>query len=61
MIGGLADMAELGLEYALSDSAEALIQVVAAPAGIAELALALWLVVRGIGVRSRPAAAPAPA
>ncbi|MGE3960675.1 MAG: DUF4386 domain-containing protein [Dehalococcoidia bacterium] len=47
MAGFAADMAQIGVEYLASD-ADALAEAVAAPAGIAELSLTLWLLVRGV-------------
>ena len=53
MVGFAADMAQITVEYLASD-ADALAEAVAAPAGIAELSLTLWLLVRG--VRTEPTA-----
>ena len=61
MVGGVADMAQIGVEFLAPDGAPGLAEAVAAPAGIAELTLALWLLVKGLRLPAPRRAVPAEA
>jgi hypothetical protein len=56
VVGGVADMGQIAIEYALPSVDPGIAAAVAAPAGIAEMAFAVWLIVRG--TRRARAAAP---
>lgn len=61
MIGGVADMAQIGVGFLLPDGASGLAEAVAAPAGIAELTLAVWLLVKGLRLPAARRTVPATA
>lgn len=44
MLGSAADMAQIGVEFFFPGASDAIVDIVAAPAGLAEFSLAIWLI-----------------